>query len=127
MIAWYRMFTASGFKTHRIEDIIAEHGPRVPDHSQAQKDFRVAVILLISEDYPATRERLERLSDDVLWFSHAGKDESGPPVTNFYEATGGRGTITMGDLSQFQSRARAKRLAPSSFGTPPPPIVDLRE
>ena len=123
----YRMFTASGFKTHRIEDIIAEHGPRVPDHSQAQKDFRAAVILLISEDYPATRERLERLSDDVFWFSHAGKDESGPPVTNFYEATGGRGTITIGGLSQFQSRARAKRLAPSSFGTPPPPIVDIRE
>ena len=123
----YRMFTASGFKTHTIEDIIAEHGPRVPDHSQAQKDFRAAVILLVSEDYPATREILERFSDDVSWFSHAGKDESGPPVTNFHEATGGRGTITMGDLSQFQSRARAKSLAPSSFGTPPPSTVDLRE
>ena len=120
-----RMFTASGFKTHTIEGIIAEHGPRVPDHSQAQKDFRAAVILLISEDYPATRARLERLSDDVTWFSHAGKDESGPPVTNFYEATGGRGTITMDDLSHFQRRASAKRLVPSSFGTPPPPIVDV--
>ena len=132
----YRMFTASGFKTYTIEDIIAEHGSRVPDHSQAQKDFRAVVILLVSEDYPASQKRLERLSDDVLWFSHAGKDEFGPPSTptareapsNFYEATGGRGTITMGDLSQFQSRARAKRLAaPSSFGTPPPPIVDIRE
>ena len=123
----YRMFTASGFKTVTMEDIIAEHGPRIPDHSQAQKDFRAAVILLVSEDYPATRERLERLSDDVLWFSHAAKDESGPPVTNFYEATGGGGTITMDGLSQFQSRASAKRLAPSSFGTPPPTIVDLRE
>ena len=123
----YRVFTASGFKTHRIEDIIAEHGPRVPDHSQAQKDFRAAVILLVSEDYPATRERLERLSGDVSWFSHAGMDEFGPPVTNFHEATGGWGTITMTGLSQFQSRARAKRLMPGSFGTPPLPIVDLRE
>ena len=42
----YRMFTASGFKTYTIEDIIAEHGSRVPDHSQAQKDFRAVVILL---------------------------------------------------------------------------------
>ena len=124
----YRMFTASGFKTYTIEDIIAEHGSRVPDHSQAQKDFRAAVILLVSEDYPASQKRLERLSDDVLWFSHAGKDEFRPTITNFYEATGGRGTITMDGLSQFQSRAGAKRLAaPSSFGTPPPPIVDLRE
>ena len=123
----YRMFTASGFKTHTIEDIIAEHGPRVPGHLQAQKDFRAAVILLVSERYPATRERLERLSDDVTWFSQAVKDESPPPVTNFFEATGGRGTITMDDLSHFQRRASAKRLVPSSFGTPPPPIVDLRE
>ena len=92
-----------------------------------RRDFRAAVILLISEDYPATRERLERLSNDVSWFSHAAKDESGPPVTNFYEATGGRGPITMDGLSQFQSRARAKRLAPSSFGTLPPRIVDIRE
>ena len=124
----YRMFTASGFKTYTIEDIIAEHGSRVPDHSQAQKDFRAVVILLVSEDYPASQKRLEQLSDDVLWFSHAGKDEFRPTITNFYEATGGRGTITMDGLSQFQSRAGAKRLAaPSSFGTPPPPIVDLRE
>ena len=119
----YRMFTASGFKTHTIEDIIAEHGPRVPDHLQAQKDFRAAVILLVSERYPATRERLERLSDDVTWFSQAGKDESGPPVTNFYEATGGRGTITMDGLQQLRRSTGAKRPAPGSFGTPPP-IVD---
>ena len=48
------------------------------DHSQAQKDFRAVVILLVSEDYPASQKRLERLSDDVLWFSHAGKDEFRP-------------------------------------------------
>ena len=120
----YRMFTASQFKTYTIEDIIAKHGRRDPDHVQSQKDFRAAVILLTGEDYPATRETLESLSDDVLWFSHAGKDESGPPVTNFYEATGGRGTITMDGLSQFQRRAGANKPAASSFGTPPPPIVD---
>ena len=67
------IFTASGIKTYTIEDIIAEHGPRVPGHLQAQKDFRAAVILLVSEDYPATREILESVSDDVLWFSHAGE------------------------------------------------------
>ena len=126
----YRMFTASGFKTYTIEDIIAEHGPRVPDHSQAQKDFRSAVILLVSEDYPASQERLERLSDDVSWISYVGETNtvwSGFTYSNFYKATGGRGTITMDDLSHFQSDASAKRLAPSSFGTPPPPIVDIRE
>ena len=118
----FRSFTASRVKTYTIDDIIAEHGSRVPDHSQAQKDFRAAVILLVSEDYPVTRSQLAFLSADASWFSHAGEVES--IYNNFYEATGGRATITMDDLSQFKSRASAKRLVPSSFGTPPPPIVD---
>ena len=88
----------------------------------------MAVILLVSEDYPATRGILESVSDDALWFSHVGEDElekNGWLLWNFYEATGGRGTITMDDLSHFQRRGSAKRLVPSSFGTPPPPIVDV--
>ena len=43
----YRVFTASGFETYTVDDIIAEHGPRVPDTSKAQKDFRAAVVLLV--------------------------------------------------------------------------------
>ena len=117
-----QIFSTSRVTTYTIEDIIAKHRPRVPDHSQAQKDFRAAVILLISEDYPATREVLETVSRDVSWFSHAGDDES--HRYNFYEATRGKGTMAMDGLSQFKSRASAKRLVPSSFGTPPPPIVD---
>ena len=101
----YRMFTATGFKTYTIEDIIAEHGPRVPDHSQAQKDFRAAVILLVSEDYPATQEMLKSVSDDVSWISYPGEDQSYPSSrSNFYEGTGGRGTIIMDGLSQFERR-----------------------
>ena len=120
-VSW--MFTASRFKTYTIEDIIAEHGPRVPDHSQSQKDFRAAAILLIDEDHPATKEVLETVSRNVSWFSHAGSDEF--DQHNFYEATGGRATITMDDLPHLQRRASAKRPVPSSFGTPPPPIVDV--
>ena len=93
------IFTASQVRTYTIEDIIAEHGARVPDVSLAQKDFRAAVILLVDENHPATRENLETLSDDVSWFSHAGDDET--HRYNFYEATGGRGTITIGGLSEF--------------------------
>ena len=95
----YPIFTASQVVTYTIEDIIAKHGPRVPDASEAQKDFRAAVILLIDQNHPATRESLETLSDDASWFSHAGEDET--YRYNFYEATGGRATITMDGLSQF--------------------------
>ena len=100
------IFTASRVKTYTIEDIISEHGPRVPNHSQAQKDFRAVVILLVSKDYPATREILETISRDVSWFSHKGYDDFDGIDEffnryNFYEATGGRGTITMDGLSRL--------------------------
>ena len=116
------IFTANRVKTYEIEDIIAEHGPRVPYDSRSQKDFTAAVILLISEEFPATRTNLEALSADVSWFSHPGADEVDYKY-NFYEATGGRGTITMDGLSQLKRRGSAKRVVPKSFGTPPPPIV----
>ncbi len=100
----YPIFTASQVRTYAIEDIIAEHGARIPDVSQSQKNFRGAVILLVDEDHPTTLEVLETLSDDVSWFSHAGDvgrtDEQGRLRYNFYEATGGRGTITMDGLSE---------------------------
>ena len=94
-----RIFTASQVRTYTIDDLIAEHGPRVPDSSQAQKNFRAAVILLVDQRHPATRDVLVQLSVDVSWFSHAGEDTL--DRYNFYEATGGRGTITMDGLSDF--------------------------
>ncbi len=96
----YPIFTASRVKTYTIEDIIAEHGARVPDFSESQKDFRAAAILLVDEEHPATRGILERLSDDISWFSHPGDDVA--DQYNFYEATGGRGTIAMDGLPKFQ-------------------------
>ena len=95
------IFTASKVRTYTIEDIIAEHGERIPDASQSQRDFRAAVILLVDEKHPAIEWQLDKLSDDVAAFSHPGPDEN-DYWFNFYEATGGRATITMDGLSQFQ-------------------------
>ena len=95
------MFTATKTRTYTIEDIIAEHGERVPDVSQSQKDFRAAAILLIDEDHPAIEWQLEKVSADIAAFSLAGPDED-DDTFNFWEATGGRATITMDGLSQFQ-------------------------
>ena len=122
----HRIFTASRVKEYTIEDIIAENGPRVPDYLQSQKDFRAAAILLIDEDHPATKRVLETVSRNVSWFSHAGEDQF-ERRNNFYEATGGRATITMDGLSQFKRSAGSKIVVPRSFGTPPPPVVDYLE
>ncbi|MDE3000996.1 MAG: leucine-rich repeat domain-containing protein [Gemmatimonadota bacterium] len=115
-------FTASKVKTLTVEDIIAKHGRRVPNHTRSQKAFRAAVILLVSEDYPAVRQSLEMLSNDATLFSHAGHDQF-DEWYNFHEATGGRATIAMDGLSRFKSSGASKRPAVRSFGTPPPPIM----
>ena len=120
---WSGTITADRVRTYMIEDIIAEHGPRIPDHTQSQKNFRAAVILLIGKDYPVDTRRLEWLSKDVSAMGHAGSDQRWQSqFYNFYEATGGRATLTMDGLSSSKRRGAAKRLVPSSFGTPPPPI-----
>ena len=77
----------------------AMHGPRVPDYSTSQKEFRAAAILLIDEDHPAMTEDVDEISRQVSRFSYPGDDDEW--LYNFYEATRGRGTMLMGDLSEF--------------------------
>ena len=96
----YPVFTVTAITTLTIEDIIAEYGERVPGVSDSQKDFRAAVIFVIDEDNPATRERLDTLSQQASWFSNPANDTDS--FFNFYEATGGRATIRMGGLSGAQ-------------------------
>ena len=100
----HTIFAASQVRTYTIEDIISEHGPRTPDDSQSQKVFRAAAILLVNEEFPATQLVLDVVSGGVSWFSHAGDNEE--EYYNFYEATDGRGTITMDGLSQFWKGSR---------------------
>ena len=89
------------------------HGLRVPDHTQSQREFRAATILLVDDQHPATSRNLNQLSDDISWFSRTG-DDGDDRVFNFFEATGGRATIDMNDLSRSASqRAQARaRKAP---------------
>ncbi len=94
------MFTASVVRTYTIEDIIDEHGERVPSYSQSQRDFRVATILLVDEDHSLLKWQLDRLSSDINSFGFQGTDEY-EDTYNFYEATGGRATITLNGLSSF--------------------------
>ena len=95
------IFAASQVRTYSIGDIVSHHGRRFPDASQAQRDFRAAAILLIDENHPAVRWLLDQVSSDIASFSYAGMDGDDESY-NFYEATGGRATIAMDDLSQFK-------------------------
>ncbi len=102
-----RIFTASQVSTWSIERIVAEHGARIPNSRQSQKDFRAAFILLIDSKRPAQQGTLDDLSAEVQEFTHAGPDdESG---FNFWEATGGRATLTMDGLSAYRRSGRASK------------------
>ena len=94
------IFTATKVRTITIDDIIVEHGERIPDWTTSQKDFRAAVVLLVDDDHPATPTQIQEVSNLVSWFSHPGNDDD-PYDYNYYEATGGRGSITMDGLSEF--------------------------
>ena len=102
----YPFFTASRIRTLTIEDIIAEHGPRIPDFAQSQRDFRAAVILLVNEDHPANPQVLERLSEEISWVSVPAFTDEGDTRrhpgrrTNFYESANGQATITMDGLAE---------------------------
>ena len=92
-----QIFTASKVSTWSVERIVAEHGARVPDSSQSQKEFRAALVLVVDPLHPPRLSTLDNLSEAVEAFTHAGEDDSS--LFNFWEATGGRATLTMDGLS----------------------------
>ena len=113
------VFTASDVREYSIDDLVAEHGPRVPNHTEAQWHFRAVAVLLTDADHPATDEQLERLSAIMTRLSYEG-DDGDADYENFYEATYGRGSLTMDGLAQLRKASRGIGELPPSFGTVPP-------
>ena len=116
--AGHPVFSASEVRDVTVEEIIAEFGPRVPGPEASQREFRAAVILLTDADHPATPSQLEELSQTVSAFSTNRED--GSSRYNYFEATGGRASIAMGELSQVRKSAAGLPITPVSFGDPPP-------
>ena len=101
-----QIFTAGGWRTFTIDDIVEAHGPRVPAAGAAQWHFRTAVILLTDIGHPGTPEELDLLSGHAERFSLRGSDDL-DGYNNYFEATRGLGSMTMDGLSAFR-RARAE-------------------
>lgn len=117
------IFQAATVEERSIEQFIDEVGPRVPHWSDARHDFRAAVILLVDAAQPATEAQLRRLSEHADWLSYQGasNDRLGNArAYNFYEATGGVGTLTLDGLSQFRKSVPGFQETPASFGRQPP-------
>ena len=93
-----RVFSSSEPETWTVERLVEEYGMRVPSHEHAQRQFRAAAILLVDEEHPATEPVLAALAEEVRRFGLPGADDH--EAVNFWEATGGRATIGLGDLSE---------------------------
>ncbi len=74
--------------TVSIEDVIEKLGPRVPDHNQSQKEFRI-LTLVLTDDPLSEQEWTD--------FSQQAKDFE----ETFSWATGGRARVKLGDLHTF--------------------------
>jgi len=68
-------------------------GQRVPDHNNSQKTFNLLTIVLT--DTPLTEEEWNRVDATAEWFEKQESDGVSP--YNFFEATNGVATITMGE------------------------------
>ena len=91
-------FYAESEVTYTIEDFIARYGERVPDYQSSQRDFQ-ALVVVVTDD-PVSDENWALIESDIL------KQEKQGPVndkeqTNFWEATGGRATITLSGIDKF--------------------------
>lgn len=84
----------------RIEDIIDRFGPRIPDHNHSQKDFR-ALIIIVTKD-PVNDREWGLIESDMTKMQKQGSSGYQYGNMNFYEATGGQGTLTLGGLDSFR-------------------------
>mgnify|MGYP001157431295 FL=1 len=84
-------FTASTRTTYNpgsLEDFL---GKRVPNNNNAQKNFKLLIVVLT--DNPLTEDEWNKVDATAEWFSK--KEDDGSHLYNFWEATGGVGSITI--------------------------------
>ena len=82
-------------------------------------------MLLVDDDHPATEEQLETLAGHAAYMSHRGNDDDG--LHNYYEATGGRGSISFDLAGATKAHPSPPAGLPSSFGVAPPPRFTSRD
>ena len=110
--AGHRIFEAAEHSTLTVEAFVETHGPREPDHVEAPKELRGAVIVLEDDDHQLRHWNV--LLEQVRWLSHPGRHLGFDDLYNYHEATGGRGSLVLDGLLDLRREtppgARALRL-----------------
>ena len=101
------IFKATQISTWSIEQIIGVLGERVPSFEDSQKTFRVAAVLVGSEEFPVTDNDIEFVRFQVELFSQKSslRESLGLNTYNFWDATGGRASIEADGLQEFRLRS----------------------
>ena len=90
-------FSAEEVITYTQADLLEKWGERVPNYADSPKEF--AFLNVILTDVPLTDEQWEYVQGDIKKQELQDKTGEDFPI-NFWEATGGRGTIKMSDIDQ---------------------------
>ena len=85
-------FKASSRITYTSESLKELLGKRIPDVNDSQKNFKI--LLMVISNNILTNEEFNQIDADAEWFHK--KEFDNLPEYNFYEATKGKGSITIG-------------------------------
>nr|WP_299382128.1 hypothetical protein [Allomuricauda sp.] len=89
----FGVFSADALTTYTAEDIIAEHGNRVPSHENAQTQFEALVVVISTGTVP--QEKWDTLNSNLENFAKPGApDNTWNGLFNFYTATQGKATFS---------------------------------
>lgn len=92
------IFYAESQKTITINDIVEKYGERIPSWEKSQKDFRGLIVVL--SDKKVSDYDWNIIRPDIL-MQELKKDDENNKRKNFWEATGGRATLTLSGIDQF--------------------------
>ena len=81
-----------------MDDFIKKYGKRKPDYKDSQKDFRALVVVVT--DQPVSDEHWALIKEDMLKQEKQGAVND-KRQTNFWEATGGRATLSLSGIDKF--------------------------
>ena len=78
-------------KTYTVAEFLSEHGERIPNYLNSQKEFRILCIVLTSEDL--TETQWNTIYSQVEWFTATESTRATTRRYNFWEATRGLASL----------------------------------
>jgi len=92
-------FSATTRTVYTPSMLVAKVGERIPNSVNSQKDFRILTIVLT--DTPLTEAEWNTIDEQIERFGRSS--DEGTNLLNFWEATGGRGTLDVENIQNALS------------------------